>query len=112
MVTKMETFDTIEKLISWLFALHCLTPSDRLRLENSLCLIECNFPDNLRVRFPVLSEDDICIMLLLHIGISNVEIDRLLNILPSSFRMRRCRMKKKIGIAVEKLSDFARMLRL
>ncbi len=44
MVTKMETFDTIEKLISWLFALHCLTPSDRLRLENSLCLIECNFP--------------------------------------------------------------------
>ena len=72
--------------------------------------LEYNFVSSLREKFSGLSKDDIHIILLMRINIKNIEIARLLHILPKSFRMRRCRLKKKMRIDCDSLSEFIKNL--
>ncbi len=110
MKTEEKKIKTKEDLLNWLSVLNCLMPSDWKCIEETMCMIEDEFPCKLRQHFLVLSEDDIRIILLLRAGIWNVEIARLLNILPASFRMRRYRIKKKMSVTEKKLSDFVQGL--
>lgn len=69
-----------------------------------------NFAIKLRLDYPTLSEDDIHIILLLRIGMSHPQIARLTHVLMSSFRMRRSRLKKKMNIKCNSISDFIKNL--
>ena len=79
-------------------------------LEHSISLLQDNFIYKLYKKFPMLSKDDIRIVLLMRINMQNVDIAKLLHILPSSFRMRRCRLKKKMNISCKSLSEFIKNL--
>ena len=41
---------------------------------------------------------------------AELEIARLLHILPRSFRMRRCRLKRKMGVDCDSLPEFIKKL--
>ena len=73
-------------------------------------LLQSNFTCEVRQNFPMLSRDDIHILLLIRVGMKNIEIAKLLHILPRSFRVRRCRLKKKMGIDCESLPEFIKGL--
>ena len=47
--------------------------------------------------YPGLTKDDVFIMLLVRMSFKNTEIARLLHVKPASFRLRRWRLKKKLG---------------
>jgi hypothetical protein len=66
----------------------------------------------LRHYYPVLSEDDIHVILLLRIDFSNAQISELFHILGSSFRIRRSRLKKKMNVSCKSITDFIKSLRL
>ncbi|UVO99560.1 hypothetical protein NXV86_06050 [Bacteroides sp. BFG-257] len=93
----METNMIIVKkeLLNKLLSKNYLDEADWEELEGSVNLLQNNFTCKLCQNFPILSRDDIHIILLIYVGMKNVEIARLLHILPRSFRMRRCRLKKE-----------------
>uniref|UniRef100_UPI0011C17978 hypothetical protein n=1 Tax=Bacteroides eggerthii TaxID=28111 RepID=UPI0011C17978 len=51
----------------------------------------------MRKVYPGLTKDDVFIMLLVRMSFKNTEIARLLHVKPASFRLRRWRLKKKLG---------------
>ncbi len=93
-----------------LSSMNYLNETDWEELENLVNLLQNNFTCEVRQNFPMLSRDDIHILLLIRVGMKNVEIARLLHILPRSFRVRRCRLKKKMGIDCESLPEFIKRL--
>lgn len=82
------------------------------KIELWINLHQNGFVYKLRRYYPVLSEDDIHIILLLRIDFNNAQISELLHILGSSFRIRRCRLKKKMNVTCESITDFIKTLRL
>ncbi len=93
-----------------ILSLKCLNDAEWKELESSINLSQNSFANKIRQRFPVLSEDDIHIILLMRIDMRNTEIAKLLHILPSSFRMRRYRLKKKMNVNCHSLSDFVKKM--
>lgn len=55
------------------------------------------FLERVRNVYPSLTKDDVFIMLLVQMSFKNTEIARLLHVKPVSFRLRRWRLKKKLG---------------
>ena len=108
----METNMIIVKkeLLSKLLSKNYLDETDWEELEDSVNLLQNNFTCKLCQNFPMLSRDDIHIILLLYVGMKNIEIAKLLHILPRSFRMRRCRLKKKMKIDCDSLPEFIKRL--
>lgn len=98
------------KLLDKLLSLNYLNESDWEELESLVNLLQNDFTYKVRRDFPMLSRDDIHIILLMRVGMKNVEIARLLHILPRSFRMRRCRLKRKMGIDCDSLPEFIKKL--
>lgn len=82
------------------------------KLELWVNLHQDGFIYKLRNCYSVLSDDDIHIILLLRIGFNNTQISALFHILESSFRIRRSRLKKKMNINCESITDFIKSLRL
>lgn len=82
------------------------------KLEFWINLRQDSFIYKLRHYYPVLSEEDIHIILLLRIDFSNTQIADLFHILGSSFRIRRSRLKKKMNVTCESITDFIKSLRL
>lgn len=60
-----------------------------------------HFLKRVRSGFPCLTQDDLLIMWLMRMSVRNVEIARLLHVQPASFRLRRWRLKKKLGITTD-----------
>ena len=101
---------TERELQDKLLSLKDLNVAEWKMLEYSVNLLQENFVTKLREEFPILSKDDIHIILLIRINMENIEIARLLHILPKSFRMRRYRWKKKMRINCNSLSEFLKDL--
>ena len=101
---------TERELQDELLSLKDLNVAEWKMLEYSVNLLQENFVTKLREEFPVLSKDDIHIILLIRINMENIEIARLLHILPKSFRMRRYRLKKKMRLNCNSLSEFLKDL--
>lgn len=99
-----------KKMLDKFLSLKCPNEMDWEELEHSISLLQDNFIYKLYKKFPMLSKDDIRIVLLMRINMQNVDIAKLLHILPSSFRMRRCRLKKKMNISCKSLSEFIKNL--
>lgn len=93
-----------------MLSLHCLNEIEWKELEYSVNVTSDNFVDKIRQDYPVLSEDDIHIILLMRIDMKNSKIAKMLHILPTSFRMRRYRLKQKMNVDCTSLSDFIRKL--
>lgn len=68
------------------------------------------FMQKLRQDYASLSEDDFQIILLIRMGLEHKEIASFCNILLSSLRTRRSRLKKKMGVECDSISRFIRML--
>ncbi len=79
-------------------------------LEQEINQCHNNFTIKLRWNYPVLSEDDIHIILLLRMGMSHAQIAGLTHVLMSSFRIRRSRLKKKMNVQCSSISDFIKNL--
>lgn len=70
-----------------------------------------NFVVKLWQDYPLLLKEDIHIIVLLRLGVSHEKIARLFHILLASFRTRRYRIKKKMGIEDKyHLTEFIRRL--
>lgn len=91
-------------------ALQMAGTGDWSGMERHLNATQCCFADRLRKDYPILSEDDLHVIYLIRIGKEHAEIARFLNIKLESFRMRRCRLKKKMGVCCESISDYLRGL--
>ena len=89
-----------------------LTRGDWKDMERIVDSFQDDFFDKIRTTYPLLSEDDIHIILLLRIDMSNREITRVCDILLESFRKRRYRLKKKMNIECDSIADFIRNLQL
>lgn len=94
------------ELINRLLASRYLGQVEWEELECSINRTQDNFSHKIRLDFPMLSKDDIHIILLIRINMRNIDIARLIHILPSSFRMRRSRLKKKMEINSGSLEEF------
>ncbi len=75
-------------------------------IENELCRMGDYFPMLLRQTYHSLTEEDVKILLLMRLKLSNKEIAELLNIFPTSFRLRRYRIKQKLSITDKKMCDW------
>lgn len=80
------------------------------QLEQLVNQTQNQFTLRLRIDYPCLSEDDIKIILLLRMRLTHQEIANIMNIQLSSFRLRRWRIKQKMNIDCQSLSDFIRKL--
>lgn len=80
------------------------------KLEYLINLSQNNFARKLRQDYSVLSEDDIHIILLLRIGFNHSQIAEFINIQMHSLRIRRSRLKKKMKVECDSISDFIRKL--
>ncbi len=96
----------------YITSLSVISNYDWNKLELWINLHQDAFVYKLRRYYPVLSEDDIHIILLLRIDFNNAQIAELFHILGSSFRIRRCRLKKKMNVSCESITDFIKSLRL
>lgn len=99
-----------KELLDKVLSKNYLNETDWEYLEHSLNLLQNNVVCKFHQNFPMLSRDDVHIILLMRLGMKNAGIARLLHILPSSFRMRRCRLKRKMGVECESLSEFVKQL--
>lgn len=89
---------TLEReFLDKLLSLNYLNESDWAELESLVNLLQNDFTCKVRQNFPMLSRDDIHIILLMHIGMKNIEIARLLHILPRSFLYETLSFKKEDG---------------
>lgn len=84
----------------------CPAKIDWEGLEFALDEQQGNFVKRLRREYPCLSEDDIRIIMLLRIGILHSQIALMENITLKSFRMRRWRIKKKMGLDCPSFTQF------
>lgn len=79
-------------------------------LETLVNKYQNDFIKKIRMNYAFLSEDDIHIILLLRIGLSHTQISDIMNILKSSFRIRRGRLKKKMGVECDSISEYIKNL--
>lgn len=84
--------------------------ADWHQLEFMMNQVQNDFSKRLRRDYPMLTEHDISLILLIRANMSNPRIARMMNIETDSFRMGRCRLKKKMGIEADSFSDFIREL--
>lgn len=96
----------------YITSLPVISNYDWNKLELWINLHQEGFIYKLRRCYPELSEDDIHIILLLRIDFNNAQISELTHILESSFRIRRSRLKKKMNVTCESITDFIRSLHL
>ena len=76
---------TLEReFLDKLLSLNYLNESDWAELESLVNLLQNDFTCKVRQNFPMLSRDDIHIILLMHIGMKNIEIAKLLFYLHNS----------------------------
>lgn len=75
-------------------------------LESFINQSQENFVQKIRRDYPSLSEDDIHIILLMRVGLTHRQIASFCNILLSSFRRRRSRLKKKMKVRCGSISKF------
>lgn len=87
-----------------------LTKENWNRLEIYINQSQDYFAAKLRQNYPSLTEDDIHIILLMRMGLDHKEIAIFCNILMSSLRTRRSRLKKKMKADCDSISDFIREL--
>ncbi len=81
--------------------------TDRYALwENSLM----PFVRKLHAAHAALTRSDITVLLLIRLDFTNEQIARMLHILPSSFRLRRWRLKQKLGLPGADLRDIVMRL--
>lgn len=99
-----------EKLLTFIRTLCQMDDHKWKELETLVNEVQNNFVVKLRLSYHSLSEDDIHIILLLRIGLNHTQIAKVTNVQKSSFRIRRCRLKKKMGIECGSISDFIREL--
>ena len=76
------------------------------RLEELTNLLQEGFVEQLRVDYPTLSERDIQVIMLIRSGLTHEEIARIGNVTLKSFRMRRYRIKRKMGVRCDSLTGF------
>lgn len=88
------------------------TMSDWLELEILINHVQNGFTKRLRKIYPMLTEDDIHVILLLRSNMEHAHIARILHVQMSSFRMRRSRLKKKMKIKKYSFSDAIKTLYL
>lgn len=84
--------------------------SDWRRLELMINQVQNDFSMRLRRDYPMLTEHDIHLILLIRSDISNPRIARMMNIETASFRIGRYRLKKKMEIEMNSFSDFIKGL--
>lgn len=87
-----------------------LYEEDWLELEQEINQVYHSFTTQIMQDFPLLTKDDLHIIILLRIGVSHEDIARLYNIQLSSFRKRRARLKQKMNIECESISQFIRKI--
>ena len=75
-------------------------------LKEKINYIYPDFTNRIIQDFPLLTKDDLRIIILLRIGITHEDIARLCNIQLSSFRKRRMRLKQKMNIECKSISTF------
>ena len=102
----------MENLKQFIYSSKYLTPGDWKFIERTVDSFQDDFIEKLRNIYPSLSEDDIHIILLLRIDMTNREITRVCDILLESFRKRRYRLKKKMAIECDSIVDYIRELQL
>lgn len=107
-----EEWKTVYDVQIYVTSLSAISDCNWNKLEFWINLHQDGFIYKLRHYYPILSEDDIHIILLLRIDFSNVQISKLFQILGSSFRIRRSRLKKKMNVSCESITDFIKSLRL
>ena len=91
----------MDQFLKWLDTLSQIEKEDWDTVEQYLNEEQDNFVVKLRRDYPLLLEEDIHIILLLRLRVSHRKIARLFHILLASFRTRRYRVKKKMGIQGE-----------
>ena len=96
----------------YITSLSVISNHDWNKLELWINLHQDGFIYKLRHYYPALSEDDIHIILLLRIDFNNAQISELFHVLESSFRIRRSRLKKKMNVVCESITDFVKSLYL
>lgn len=87
-----------------------LTCKDWQQLEQVLNRAQNDFVSKLRIDYPQLSEDDIHVAMLLRINLTHEQIAQISHVELSSFRKRRYRIKKKMGVKCLSLSQFIKEL--
>ena len=102
----------IGDLKQFIYSSKHLTQGDWKDVERVVDSFQDDFIDKIRTTYPLLSEDDIHIILLLRIDFNNAQISELFHVLESSFRIRRSRLKKKMNVACESITDFVKSLYL
>ena len=107
-----EEWKTVYDVQIYVTSLSAISDCDWNKLEFWINLHQDGFIYKLRYYYPILSEGDIHIILLLRIDFSNVQISALFHILGSSFRIRRSRLKKKMNVSCKSITDFIKSLRL
>ena len=91
-----EEWKTVYDVQIYVTSLSAISDCNWNKLEFWINLHQDGFIYKLRRYYPVLSEDDIHIILLLRIDFSNAQISELFHILGSSFRIRRSRFTRNI----------------
>ncbi len=76
------------------------------RLEELINLTQAHFVERLRADYPELSEEDVQVVMLIRVGLTHEEIARIGNVTLKSFRMRRYRIKRKMGVRCDSLTGF------
>lgn len=102
----------VEKMSTFYTSLYQMDKQKWRELEDLVNKCQNDFMLKLRLNFPFLSEDDFHIILLLRIGLSHTQISEVINVLKSSFRIRRSRLKKKMGVKCDSISEYIRNLQL
>ena len=101
-----ETSESLRNIRSSICSLSHLEEENWKQLEIDINMLFNNFAVQVKKDFPILTKDDIRIILLLRIELSHEDIARLCNIQLSSFRKRRSRLKKKMNIECDSISEF------
>lgn len=91
----------MEQLLEWLNTFPQIEKKDWKKMELFLNKEQNDFLVKLRADYPILLEEDIHIIILLRLGVSHENIACIFHILLASFRTRRYRIKKKMGIKDE-----------
>lgn len=101
----------MNQLLEWLNTFPQLEKKDWEKMEQLVDQEQDGFIVKLRYDYPMLVEEDIHIIILLRLGMSHENIACLFNTLLASFRTRRYRIKKKMGIKDEyHFTEFIRKL--
>lgn len=93
-----------------LMSLSRIASKDWKQLKDYVNAEQDCFINKLLVLHPQLTEDDIHIILLWRIGMSNREIAHCQAILTDSFRKRRYRLKQKMNLKCDSISDTIKSL--